>query len=176
MATTWSPLSYLVSFLSRVVPRPKRRASLPDIGQVSFFNGSLTSTLAVELPNNASHHLESTVGAAHHAVICISPLHQRTVPLHCTMHRTHRITDLAMRVALFASFAASATTTTKPSTATRIHIGSCSDTEEFQPMWSRLRRRRGDAFFWGGDIVYGDRFSPEVERLPATTASAARGA
>ncbi|EGB04598.1 hypothetical protein AURANDRAFT_67115 [Aureococcus anophagefferens] len=84
------------------------------------------------------------------------------------MHRTHRITDLAMRVASFASFAASATTTTKPSTATRIHIGSCSDTEEFQPMWSTLRRRRGDAFFWGGDIVYGDRFSPEVERLPAT--------
>ncbi|KAH8098395.1 PhoD-like phosphatase [Aureococcus anophagefferens] len=73
-----------------------------------------------------------------------------------------------MRVASFASFAASATTTTKPSTATRIHIGSCSDTEEFQPMWSTLRRRRGDAFFWGGDIVYGDRFSPEVERLPAT--------
>ncbi|KAH8092263.1 PhoD-like phosphatase [Aureococcus anophagefferens] len=67
-----------------------------------------------------------------------------------------------MRVASFASFAASATTTTKPSTATRIHIGSCSDTEEFQPMWSTLRRRRGDAFFWGGDIVYGDRFSPEA--------------
>ena len=31
-ATTWSPLSYLASFLPRVVPRPKRRTSLPDIG------------------------------------------------------------------------------------------------------------------------------------------------
>ena len=55
-----------------------------------------------------------------------------------------------------------------PSKPTRIHIGSCSDTHEEQPLWRQLQKRNADAFFWGGDIVYGDRFSPEVERLPAT--------
>ena len=39
---------------------------------------------------------------------------------------------------------------------TRIHVGSCSDTHEEQPFWEVLSRRKGDAFFWGGDIVYGD--------------------
>ena len=58
--STWSPLSYFVSFLPRVLPWPKRRTSLLDIGQVSFFHGSLTSTLAVERrEHRTSHQLES---------------------------------------------------------------------------------------------------------------------
>ena len=37
--------------------------------------------------------------------------------------------------------------------ATRIHIGSCSDTHEPQPLWNVLEKRNADAFFWGGDVV-----------------------
>ena len=40
-----------------------------------------------------------------------------------------------------------------PSATTRIHIGSCSDTHEPQPLWSVLEKRDADAFFWGGDVV-----------------------
>ena len=40
-----------------------------------------------------------------------------------------------------------------PSATTRIHIGSCSDTHEPQPLWSVLEKRSADAFFWGGDVV-----------------------
>ena len=40
-----------------------------------------------------------------------------------------------------------------PSATTRIHIGSCSDTHEPQPLWNVLEKRNADAFFWGGDVV-----------------------
>ena len=54
-----------------------------------------------------------------------------------------------------------------PSATTRIHIGSCSDTHEPQPLWSVLEKRNADAFFWGGDIVYGDRDPAVLKKRPA---------
>ena len=50
---------------------------------------------------------------------------------------------------------------------TRIHIGSCSDTHEPQPLWSVLEKRHADAFFWGGDVVYGDRDPAVLKKRPA---------
>ena len=55
---------------------------------------------------------------------------------------------------------------------TRIHVGSCSDPDEAQPMWSVLRERRAAAFFWGGDIVYGDD-RDGAAHAPATAAALA---
>ena len=52
-------------------------------------------------------------------------------------------------------------------TKTRIHIGSCSDTHETQPLWSVLEKRNADAFFWGGDVVYGDRDPAVLKKRPA---------
>ena len=54
-----------------------------------------------------------------------------------------------------------------PSATTRIHIGSCSDTHEPQPLWSVLEKRGADAFFWGGDVVYGDRDPAVLKKRPA---------
>ena len=54
-----------------------------------------------------------------------------------------------------------------PSATTRIHIGSCSDTHEPQPLWSVLEKRNADAFFWGGDVVYGDRDPAVLKKRPA---------
>ena len=54
-----------------------------------------------------------------------------------------------------------------PSATTRIHIGSCSDTHEPQPLWSVLEKRDADAFFWGGDVVYGDRDPAVLKKRPA---------
>jgi alkaline phosphatase D len=51
---------------------------------------------------------------------------------------------------------------------TRIHIGSCNDPDEAQPMWAVLARRGGKAFFWDGDIVYGD--ERDGVTAPATAA------
>ena len=56
-----------------------------------------------------------------------------------------------------------------PSATTRIHIGSCSDTHEPQPLWSVLEKRDADAFFWGGDVVRAPR--PRPLRDVAATAS-----
>ena len=56
-----------------------------------------------------------------------------------------------------------------PSATTRIHIGSCSDTHEPQPLWSVLEKRNADAFFWGGDVVRAPR--PRPLRDVAATAS-----
>ena len=42
-----------------------------------------------------------------------------------------------------------------PSATTRIHIGSCSDTHEPQPLWNVLEKRNADAFFshsWGSRL------------------------
>ena len=52
-------------------------------------------------------------------------------------------------------------------TKTRIHIGSCSDTHEPQPLWNVLEKRNADAFFWGGDVVYGDRDPAVLKKRPA---------
>ena len=54
-----------------------------------------------------------------------------------------------------------------PSATTRIHIGSCSDTHEPRPLWSVLEKRDADAFFWGGDVVYGDRDPAVLKKRPA---------
>ena len=54
-----------------------------------------------------------------------------------------------------------------PATKTRIHIGSCSDTHEPQPLWNVLEKRDADAFFWGGDVVYGDRDPAVLKKRPA---------
>ncbi|KAJ1457117.1 hypothetical protein M885DRAFT_481907 [Pelagophyceae sp. CCMP2097] len=51
---------------------------------------------------------------------------------------------------------------------TRLLFGSCSDTRQAQPLWSVLKGRGADAFFWAGDVVYGDEPSPEAALMSPT--------